>query len=361
MLNRLLNIYGAINRTFGFTVRPLFTFWLYTWFWTFTTVTLWLDHLFFPGHRKTNIDRPLMIIGTPRSGTTFIHRFLEENFDLCSFRVWQMIVPSVMGQKVLKPFLPFLERFSPTAHAEEVHKTGLTYVETDDALLSVRFIDGFFLFAWFLAWDDRDHTEMFRSLEPGSPQTRRDLTFHEKAVRRLIYSTGRSRFLGKPFVFTMRAPAVIEQYQDAKMIYIVRDPCSVIPSGLSLLEQLSDAQYGIKDLPEDVKQRFFDNLYKGEVLFYKLFHDAYTSGQIPEENLLVVRFTDMMERFEEVMDQITEFAGLEVTEQVRAKIEARGEKQRAYKSSHKYSLEQFGLTEEQVREDLAFVYETFEM
>jgi len=145
------------------------------------------------------------------------------------------------------------------------------------------------------------------------------------------------------------------------MIYIVRDPCSVIPSGLSLLEQLSDAQYGIKDLPEDVKQRFFDNLYKGEVLFYKLFHDAYTSGQIPEENLLVVRFTDMMERFEEVMDQITEFAGLEVTEQVRAKIEARGEKQRAYKSSHKYSLEQFGLTEEQVREDLAFVYETFEM
>ena len=361
MLKRLLTIYGAINRTFGFTIGPLFTFWLYMGFRTFTTVTLWMDHVFFPSHRQVKIDRPVMIIGTPRSGTTFIHRFLEENFDLASFRVWQMIVPSILGQKILRPLVPKLERFSPTAHGEDVHKTGLNFVETDDALLSVRFIDGFFLFAWFLAWDSKDHPELFASLEPGSPETWRDLKFHEKAVRRLIHSTGHSRFLGKPFVFTMRTPSVLKQYPDAKLIYIVRDPVSVIPSGMSLLDQLSDAKFDTKNLSPEVRQRYFDRLYEGELKFYQLFHDAYSSGQLPEENLLVVHFDDMMQRFEEVMEQIVEFADLEMTDEIRAKITARGEKQRAYKSKHKYSPEQFGVTEEKIREDLAFVYETFGM
>ena len=113
MLGRLLTVYGALNRTFGFSIKPLFTFWLYISFRTFATFTLWLDHLFFPGFKKVKLDRPVFIIGTPRSGTTFLHRFLEEHWSLACFQVWQMIMPSITGQKLLRPFIKPLARFNP--------------------------------------------------------------------------------------------------------------------------------------------------------------------------------------------------------------------------------------------------------
>ncbi len=362
MLGRLLTVYGALNRTFGFSIKPLFTFWLYITFRSIATVTLWLDHLFFPGFKKAKLDRPVFIIGTPRSGTTFLHRFLEEHWSLACFQVWQMIMPSITGQKLLRPFIKPLARFNPARHhASHAHETGLDAVETDDALLSVRFIDGFFLYAWFLAWDDREHPRIFETLEPDAPEVHRDLSFYTTCLKRNIHGSGKERVLGKPFVGTMRIESMLHYFPDARFIYLVRDPTAVIPSGLSLLNKLSDAQRGTGKLPADVRQRYFDRLYEGEKLFYSKFHEAYTSGRIPDENLLVVRFPDMMEKFEDVMDAISTFADLPIDDELRATIHETAEGQRAHKSKHKYDLETFGLSEEKIREELDFVYETHDL
>ena len=48
-----------------------------------------------------------------------------------------------------------------------------------------------------------------------------------------------------------------------------------------------------------------------------------------------------------------------LAEGVMASLDAIGEKQRSYKSEHKYDLGKYGLTEEQIRKDCAFLYETF--
>ena len=40
-------------------------------------------------------------------------------------------------------------------------------------------------------------------------------------------------------------------------------------------------------------------------------------------------------------------------------IAKRGAKQRSYKSEHAYDLGKFGLTEEQIRKDCQFFYDTF--
>ena len=49
-----------------------------------------------------------------------------------------------------------------------------------------------------------------------------------------------------------------------------------------------------------------------------------------------------------------------MTPELRAKRSiAQGEKQRKYESEHKYDLEKYGLTEEQIRSDCAFFYDTF--
>ena len=65
-----------------------------------------------------------------------------------------MLYPSVLFQKLLKPILPFLEKYSPTKyHSTDAHKTSLQSVETDDASILFRYLDGFFLYGFLLSWD----------------------------------------------------------------------------------------------------------------------------------------------------------------------------------------------------------------
>ena len=54
-------------------------------------------------------------------------------------------------------FLPFLEKISPTRHhSTDAHKTSLQSVETDDASILFRYLDGFFLYGFLLSWDKDD-------------------------------------------------------------------------------------------------------------------------------------------------------------------------------------------------------------
>jgi hypothetical protein len=67
----------------------------------------------------------------------------------------------------------------------------------------------------------------------------------------------------------------------------------------------------------------------------------------------------MMADFETVVDEMCAFLGHPLTPDLKATVSAIGEKQRSYKSEHKYDLGKYGLTEEQIRKDCAFLYETF--
>ncbi len=363
MLRRMLTIYRIVRQVHGQTFKPLFTGWLLVHFQIFTQVTLWLDGILFPGYKTRAVDRPVFIASNPRSGTTVMQRFLWESGEFCSFQLWQMFVPSIVGQKLVRPFVPYLSRFNPARHyTKGAHETGLDSVETDEALLSFRFLDGLFVLLFFYGWSDGDEVdELLRSYAPGSDKNRVELEYYEGCLKRNLFISGRNRVLGKPFTFVLRAEDALERFPDARLIYLVRDPCSVIPSGINMLSNVTDKQFGTSRLPQEVKQRYYDNLYRGEKELYRAFHDAYTGGRIPEENVLVVRFPDLMQNFEEVMTRIFEFAEIEITDEFRARIEAQAEKQRNYVSSHKYDLASFGLTEEQIHRDLAFVYETFDL
>ena len=86
------------------------------------------------------IKQPILIVGNPRSGTTFLHHYLTSNNFGTGSQLWQMLYPSVLFQKILKPILPFLEKYSPTKyHSTDAHKTSLQSVETDDASILFRF------------------------------------------------------------------------------------------------------------------------------------------------------------------------------------------------------------------------------
>ncbi|HEY4794368.1 MAG TPA: sulfotransferase, partial [Mycobacterium sp.] len=100
-MRHYLRLYRVIGKTFGVWFRPLGAFGLLQLRQAISAITLGLDHVFYPSHRKQPIDRPIFIIGNPRSGTTFLHRLLLGAGDMAALELWEMLFPAITARKLL--------------------------------------------------------------------------------------------------------------------------------------------------------------------------------------------------------------------------------------------------------------------
>jgi omega-hydroxy-beta-dihydromenaquinone-9 sulfotransferase len=362
LAGRLWHITGIQRRVFGLRVRPYLLLGALASLRSFVALTWRLDSLFYRGFKREVVDRPIFIVGNPRSGTTFLHRFLAEQGDVVGMQLYQMLVPSLTGQALLRPLLPILGALNPGKHhAAAAHETSLDALETDDAAIFLRFFDGVFLYAYFLCWDDPDPRHMFEQFEPGSPQTERDLDFYEQCLRRNLHRSGKSRVLGKLFTFPPRIDDVLRRFPDAKLIYMVRDPSETLPSGLSLVTGVQEQAFRISRLPEPTRARFLARLSEGLSLLLTRFVERYQADEIPADNLMVVRYPDLMADFEGTMNRVLEFAELDASPEFRERIREVAQRQRSRTSGHAYSLAQYGLDAQQIVDELAEVYRTFDL
>ena len=356
MLQRMFIVHKALAKAFGLYIRPVFVFtviWILHGVVSFNMV---LDHVFFPSLRKKRIKSPIIIVGNPRSGTTFLQRFLIDNGFGTGSRLWKMIYPSLTMQFFLKPFLPLLEKVSPAKyHAAAAHKTSLTGFETDDPGILFRYFDGFFLVGFLLSWSKVDYTDMF---DPDIRDTaRRDFGWWKKIWRRILVSEKQDRIVAKLFSLGVRLPRFLEEFPDAKVLYTARDPLSTVPSGLSLVTGVLDGIFGFWKLPEEKRAHFIGRLYKALHTLTMRFVQIYAENPEVRKNVKIVTFDRMMTDFDTLMPEIVAFAGADLTPELAEIIKTTAEKQRAYKSGHKYDLAKYGLTEEQIRKDYAPFYE----
>lgn len=363
---RYLRLYLSIIRTFGFRLRPIFTFLLKQVHRLISVSTRGADHLFFPGFRRRKLDRPIFILGNPRSGTTFVHRFLLHSQRLCAFELWEMLLPAITARRMFGGLIRGLAPFNPARyHSSDAHETSLRDVETDDAAWFMHAVDGPFLWAYFHAWEDTWGSDLSRrSMDMGTdPEARERLfSYMEGCWRRNLHAKDKDRIIVKTSVLSSQAAYLLERYPDAKLIYLVRDPMSTIPSGMSLLTGVLEGAYDIwEGTTPEARTRYLENLYQASCHWYSSYHELTVSGALKPEQHLVVPYPSLISDLEGTMRRIAEFTELDPAPGFWERVTAQAEKQRGRKSAHKYSLEKFGLTEERIRKDLAFVYDSYEV
>ncbi|WP_161976536.1 sulfotransferase [Mycolicibacterium sp. CH28] len=332
-----------------------------------SATTLGLDHLVYPRHRAQPIDRPIFIIGNPRSGTTFLHRLLLGAGGMAAFELWEMLFPAITARKLLGRIVPRLDRLSPARyHASDVHDTSLRGIETDDVAWFFRTLDGPFAWAYFLAWQDTWGSELSQR-EFGIdavPQRDRDRFFryYEACWRRNLMYKRCTRILAKTSMLTFRLEEVLKRYPDCKLVYIIRDPVEVIPSGMSLLASVLENGYDVWNrTSEEDQQRWIENLYQASCAMLSTFHEAQSAGLIPDRNLCVVRYTDLLDDLEPTIARILDFLEIEPTAAFQEEVRAQAERQRNYQSRHQHSPDRFGLDPDRIRKDLAFVYDAYRL
>ena len=356
-LKRILKVYSILGNTFGTWITPVFTGILLLFLRVFVDLGRIIDLFLFPSIH-TPIEKPIVIVGNPRSGTTFLHRYLIHQGLGTGSQLWQMIYPSITIQKIIKPFLPILEVVSPAKHhSTKAHKTSLRSIETDDASLLFRYFDGFFLYGFFLTFDEKD---LFDWVDPRIRDTSaRDFSWFESLWKRNQRSNRGSRYIGKLFSLSGNLPAFQNRFPDAKVLYMIRDPLNVIPSGLSLVTGVLDKKFDFWALDANIKSRFIERLYSALVELLNRFHDDWIQEKIDRERVLIIRYDKMMSDFESLMEDVFIFINSEPTEEMMQNIKETAESQRQYTSNHLYDLEKFGLNAERIKKDCACIYQTF--
>ena len=357
-LSRMGHVYRVLRRTFGLRVAPLLVGIVWGVLRAIIAIGMAADRLFFPKLRRARANRAIVLVGNPRTGTTFLQRFLADKGFGAGMELFMMLYPSLIIQKLFRPFLPLLEKVSPAKfHATKVHDTNLSSVETDDVAVLFRYLDGFFLYGFFLAFDEPDHYLQF------DPRVRdvsaRDFAWLDQLWRRSLVLHKSERNVAKLFSLSTRLPQFLKAFPEAQVLYLLRDPLEIIPSTMSLVTGALDGAFGFWQLPDELRARWLERVYKGLMLLLERFHEEWQSGAIDRSRVFLVRYDRMMADFEGLMDEMCKFLGHPMTPELRAAIAEQGEKQRKHDSGQKYDLAKYGLTEERVRRDFAFLCDTF--
>ncbi|HBF87073.1 MAG TPA: hypothetical protein DDX39_00415 [Bacteroidales bacterium] len=336
----------TLSKVFGFKFSYLLVPLVYGLYKIILHLFFGIDYVFFHLNiKRTKIVKPIFLIGHPRSGTTFIHRFiLSNNLQLKGNQLWEMIYSAISLRKILKPFLPkmnaiFLKR---NGYNAAIHETGLIHAETDDAAIMFRYFDGLLPFLYFDAWKKyKSDDELIQALNQhvGTKKHQKYLT---RFYKRGLNNTNK-RIFSKTFSGILYIDELINNYTDSKILIIIRNREEVIPSSLSLVKSMLSNFIDFKKIDEQKKQIFYKNILVVSKYYYSRLNEIIRNEKY-KSFVFPINYIDLKSNFVTTMTRIYKFCELELNDSALKEIETQAEKQKHHKSKHVYSLEEFGLS-----------------
>jgi hypothetical protein len=195
-----------------------------------------------PGILDIPVERPLFITGLPRTGTTMIHHLISQDPCWRVLLYWELLYPyhredienfesyaihlTEQGLKALYSLRPeFIYR----------HETNAVGPEECFNLLRITFYN----IAWANEWYLSNYLEWF---------LKQDMTdsyrYYRKLLQLLLWRKAGDHLLLKCPAHLFNVAAIFNVFPDANVVWMHRNPCKSIASGLSLLSVFHDLRGG---------------------------------------------------------------------------------------------------------------------
>ena len=324
-----------------------------------------LDAIFFPKHRNVELEKPVFIVGNPRSGTTLIHRLLAKDEDrFFFFKTWELMYPAII-QKKFFDFIGRLDRLAGnilgknlrriherlTEDMNKIHPMGLFDPEEDEVLLMPIFSS--FNLIWFFPYEGLDWFHRF-DLEATPEDRRRIMTYYRKCIKREAFFKGNGRYLlSKNISFSARIDSLYEYFPGCKIIYLVRNPFDAVPSMKSMAYRIWKSTVNM-----DVDNPFVKNVYEGAKVFYT--YPLVRFSRAPEDSYAIVKYEDLVRKPSDIILGIYQKFGFPLTSKYSSILKEEDDRAEKYRSRHEYSMEEFGLSARQIVEDFKEAFERFD-
>jgi hypothetical protein len=312
----------------------------------FTKVCMWLDTLLYPQLRDTEVDRPVFILGHPRSGSTFLQHRVHESSEVAMFRTWELWFPSLVQRRIVRPFLAVLRRLDMELlqGAEYGHEIHLDGIEEDEGLFLHQLDSEIVTFICpRLVTDNRFAGIGLRFGRLTARQTRRSLAFYRACLKRQLVWRGKKKVVVKCNPSVFRLPQILKVFPDARVVYLYRDPVDGIRSFLAL-----NSRHVSEVLSPAEQKRFFRGKYRWSVDLYRRFERV--RPLLPDDRLLVLRFEEVTKDVDGTLDRFFRFAEIERSPSSRASGRGRSKKRHANPS-----LPSFGVRPAEVERDLGWL------
>lgn len=299
-----------------------------------------------------HIERPVVITGFFRTGTTFLHNVLAADPNNRVARAWELSYPlgrlgdplgDVAWRRAQAKFTFGFNQAAIPDQGVAHHVTADSYEECffllENEMAVLTFWVGFAAYQYAYGMLDWDMTEPYES--------------HKTQLKILTAQRSAQRWVLKCPWHIWNMDALMAVYPDAQLIFTHRDIAKALASHCSLAAKMASKLNRSLDVNE--LGRFWLD-------YAKIGLDRAIEARktIPDAQLLDVRLRDMMA---DPMTKLREIYGhfdLELTDETAQLLQERiDEKPTSQEGEHEYAIEDFGLTNEEVRETLKTYNERF--
>ena len=301
----------------------------------------------FPEILDQEIIAPIVIVGLPRTGSTMTHRLLASDPNHTAMLWWEGRYPALLpGEKrgdietrmeLGKAEVDAVVAASP--EALDIHPWDYKGADEEILLLEHNFLstvpESFMALPSYSEWiEEQDHTLAYEDLKKFIQYLQWQNPGREK--KRWVHKS--PHHLG--FIDKM-----ISVFPDAKIIQTHRDPIKTVPSFCSMCANL------FEPLTTNFDKVFIGKHWSNK-LTRALNHCMNISEQHPN-NFLDLEFLNMIKDPIDEMKKIYEFIGESFGEKTEVAMEAWREENKHEMGAHKYSLEEYDLTESQINDNFA--------
>ncbi len=347
--------------------------WAYVFFFTALYALMWcvvafgraLDHLLFPGFKRQPLREPVFIVAPPRSGTTLTQKLISLDTDrFVHNTLGQTIFPAVCYQRLFE-FLGRLDRFcgSPIRRFigwaekkwfggwDDLHKLRFNEPEEDHGFFVYTFVTEA-IFLLFLHVDELWEAGFQDALPPGKRKKLMD--YYRSCLQRRLYASNPGKaILTKCTQSCGSVESLLESFPDAKFITIVRHPYESVPSHVSVFWPVWQAHS--PDLSKDGPQsRAYANL---AVQWFR--HLFEFRQKVDPRQYYCLNYRDLVRDPRAAIEQVYQHFGWGMSEAFRAELVSATQRQREFKSKHKYTLEEFGLSKEWIQTELGVMMDHY--
>lgn len=327
-----------------------------------------LDRVLYPKLKDCRVEAPVFVVANPRSGTTFLHRLLsldDERFT-CML-TWQTIFPSVSAYALVRgiarvdrwlgrPLGRLVHVFERSMFKgwDGVHHVGFSAPEEEQLVFISTLIDP-------SAWMMLPSPQKFRDIDClddlDEKRRRKVMRLYRDALRAHVFaeSRGRQILLSKNVFHAGRLRSIVETFPDARFVHLVRHPYSSLASSCSMFTAPWAIHSPHKRL-DDGDGRYFAEI---GIEYYDRMHRLEPELRERGMQFHTYRYDDLIDDPKRVVEDIYDRLGLEMSDAFRARLTAEANKSRRYKSEHEYSLEEFGITRDEVYEAIPHIFEAY--
>jgi hypothetical protein len=296
-----------------------------------------------PEHADVPIERPVFVMGLPRTGTTALHRLLHADPQAQGLEMWLTQYPQPRPPRETWDDDPVFQAMQAGFAAH--------HVESPD-FMGIHYMDATTVEECWRLLRQTGKSNSYESLAHVPRYTdwlqRQDWTDayarHRQNLQLVGLNDPEKRWVLKNPSHMTALDALMSVYPDALVVYTHRDPVVCIASSCSLSAETTVGHSTTYDAATIGRTQL--DLWSRSFHAYHDARPAYDDDQVAD-----VAFTDLVRDPMGTVRGIYEQFGLELTPEAVAAVEAidREQRQGGKAPSHRYDLGDYGLTETDVR------------